>query len=116
MTIKVKRAYEPPAPEDGIRALVDRHWPRGVRKDQLALREWTKEIAPSRDLISWFGHNPARWDEFQQRYAQELDRPEAQATLDQLRAWAQSGQLTLVYGARDQKHNNAVVLAQYLQR
>jgi len=108
----LKRAYEPAGSGDGARVLVDRLWPRGVRKADAALDEWMKEIAPSTELRKWFGHDPARWDEFQRRYRAELARqPEA---LDRLRALAKAGVVTLVYSAHDEAHNDAVVLRQVL--
>lgn len=110
--IRLRRAYEPAGPRDGRRVLVDRIWPRGVSKDEAAIDEWLKEIAPSDELRKWFGHDPARWDEFRTRYFAELDaRPELVA---QLRAWADGHLVTLVYGAHDEAHNNAVALKEYL--
>lgn len=114
MSIRLKRAYDPPEPGDGKRFLVDRLWPRGVKKEDLALDGWLKEVAPSNELRHWFGHDPARWDEFRQRYAQELDALDPAALRPLLDA-ARSGTLTLVYSARDEAHNNAVVLRDYLQ-
>ena len=110
--IKFKRAYEPPSPEDGARILIDRLWPRGVSKANAALDGWFKELAPSTDLRKWFGHDPALWEEFQRRYADEVrQQPE---TLEKLRALAREGPLTLVYGAHDEAHNDAVALRQFL--
>jgi len=110
--IHVKRAYDPPAPDDGARYLVDRIWPRGLRKDGLRLDGWLRDVAPSDALRRWFGHDPAKWDEFRRRYAAELDRrPEAWQPL--LEA-ARRGTVTLLFGARDERHNNAVALADYL--
>ncbi|MCC7547263.1 MAG: DUF488 domain-containing protein [Burkholderiales bacterium] len=110
--IRLKRAYEVPARTDGTRVLVDRLWPRGVRKEQAAIDEWVKELAPSAALRKWFGHDPERWLEFRRRYAQELSG-HAEA-LDRLRALARNGPVTLVYAARDQVHNDAVVLREIL--
>lgn len=111
--IKVKRVYEDPAPEDGRRFLVDRLWPRGLKKETLQLDGWLKEVAPSNELRRWFDHDPDRWDEFKERYATELDdKPEGWRPL--LEA-AQLGDVSLVYAARDQEHNNAVALQAYLQ-
>jgi uncharacterized protein YeaO (DUF488 family) len=110
--IRIKRAYEPPAKADGARVLVDRLWPRGVTKDALAIEHWTKEIGPSDALRRWFGHDPARWAEFRRRYIAELAKQTV--LLDELRGFARSGVLTLVYGARDDAHNNAVVLREAL--
>ncbi|GAB1717434.1 MAG: protein of unknown function DUF488 [Nitrobacter sp.] len=110
--IKLKRVYEPPAKSDGTRILVDRLWPRGLRKADAAVDQWIKDIAPSTELRKWFGHDPARWQEFRQRYADEIhEHPEQ---LDELRACARSGRITLVFGAHDEAHNNAVVLRDIL--
>lgn len=110
--VAVKRAYEPAAPEDGRRVLIDRLWPRGLSRDKAAIDLWLKEIAPSTALRQWFGHDPARWAEFQRRYRAELDaNSEAVARLD---AIISAGKTTLVYGARDEAHNDAVALAAYL--
>ena len=109
----VKRIYEPPASDDGQRVLVDRIWPRGVSKQHAALTLWLKDIAPSDDLREWFGHEPARWAEFQNRYRAELDgNSDAVA---ELRALLSEGRVTLLYGAHDEAHNNAVALAGYLR-
>jgi uncharacterized protein YeaO (DUF488 family) len=111
--IKIKRAYDPPARGDGKRFLIDRLWPRGVKKETLRLDAWLKEVAPSDALRRWFGHDPAKWDEFQRRYFAELDaRPDAWHPI--LRA-AQRGNVTLIYGARDTEHNDAVALKAYLE-
>lgn len=111
--IKIRRAYEEPGPEDGRRFLVDRLWPRGVKKEALQVEGWIKEVAPSDELRRWFDHDPERWDEFKQRYAAELDeRPEQWRPL--LEA-AREGDVTLVYATRDEEHNNAVALRAYLQ-
>jgi len=109
----IKRAYEPPAPEDGERILIDRLWPRGVSKERAAIDEWMKELAPSTELRRWFGHDPAKWDEFRKRYRAELA-----AQRDALHALAKRGarkRITLVYGARDEEHNDAVVLREVLE-
>ena len=104
----LKRAYEPPDRADGTRILVDRLWPRGVSKAQARLDEWIKDVAPSAELRTWFGHDPERWDEFRRRYRAELAAsPE---TLKELRRRARGGRITLVYSARDEIHNDAVVL------
>lgn len=113
--LSIKRVYAAPSPQDGTRVLVDRYWPRGLSKEQAALTRWLKEVAPSRELIAWFRHDPARWEEFQQRYRAELHSdPAAQEGIDWL--CRQEGPLTLLYGARDERHNNAVALAAYLQQ
>ncbi len=106
--VKLKRAYEPAAASDGTRVLINRLWPRGVSKDAAAVDLWLKELAPSTELRKWFGHDPARWAEFQQRYTAEvLAHPQ---TFEQLRDLARQGPVTLVYSAHDEQHNDAVVL------
>ena len=108
--VRLKRAYEPPARDDGARILIDRLWPRGMTKKAAAIDEWFKDIAPSTALRQWFGHDPARWQEFRRRYADEVrQNPEH---LDKLRARARQGPITLVFSARDEVHNDAVVLRQ----
>lgn len=110
--IQLKRVYEPAAPEDGWRVLVDRVWPRGMHKEQVAADAWLKDVAPSTKLRQWFGHERAKWEEFRQRYALELDaNPDAVAPLV---AAAKSGRLTLLYAARDAECNQAVALRAYL--
>lgn len=106
--IKLKRAYEKPEAADGTRVLVDRLWPRGVKKVDAAIDQWMKELSPSTGLRNWFGHDPARWNEFRERYAAELSQHPDQ--LRQLRALAREGTVTLVYSAHDEEHNNAVAL------
>jgi len=112
--VSVKRVYLPPDPADGCRVLVDRLWPRGLSKDKAQIDHWLKALAPSDALRKWFGHEPARWDEFRRRYFAELDdQPEA---LEPLRALLkQEKKLTLLFGARDEAHNNAVALKEYLR-
>ena len=111
--IRLKRAYDPPAASDGARILVDRLWPRGLRKDAAALTAWLKDIAPSPELRKWFSHDPARWAEFSRRYRAELSaNGEAVA---QLRAYMKSGPVTLLYAAHDAEHNHARVLAEHLR-
>jgi len=106
--VRLKRAYESPSANDGTRVLVDRLWPRGVAKADAAVDVWLKDLAPSTALRKWFGHDPARWPEFRQRYAEELrQHPEL---FDQLRELARAGPVTLVYSAHDELHNDAVVL------
>lgn len=106
--IRLKRAYEPAESEDGTRILIDRLWPRGVSKADAALDDWAKQLAPSTELRKWFNHDPARWAEFQQRYRAELR--EQTAELERIRALARKAPVTLVYSARDEAHNDAVVL------
>jgi uncharacterized protein YeaO (DUF488 family) len=113
-SIQIRRIYDPPTPEDGYRVLLDRIWPRGVTKEQARLDAWAKEIAVSSELRRWFGHDPARWDEFRRRYRTELEAPERQPVLDALLRRARQGTITIVYAARDKQHNNAVVLAELL--
>ena len=109
--IGLRRAYDPPEPDDGYRVLVDRLWPRGVRREALGLDEWCREIAPSPELRRWFGHDPARWAEFRSRYTAELHGNEHVTRLADL---ARSGQVTLVYAAADPDHNHALVLRDVL--
>jgi len=110
--VKLKRAYEPPAASDGTRILIDRVWPRGVDKANAAIDQWDKSIAPSTMLRNWFGHDPARWQEFRRRYTNEIRGHREQ--LDELRARAQSGRITLVFAAHDKIHNHAIVLRDIL--
>jgi uncharacterized protein YeaO (DUF488 family) len=110
--VQLKRAYEAPAADDGTRVLVDRLWPRGIKKTDAAIDEWIRGIAPSTALRKWFGHDSARWPEFQRRYRSELRQYPAQ--LARLRTLAQRGRVTLAFSARDEAHNNAVVLKDLL--
>jgi uncharacterized protein YeaO (DUF488 family) len=112
LDIRLKRAYESPAASDGTRVLIDRLWPRGVTKEIAAIDHWVRDIAPSTELRRWFGHDVARWGEFRHRYSAELRRHVDR--LDELARLARSGTLTLVFSARDEGHNNAVVLRQVL--
>ena len=110
--VTIKRAYEPPSPDDGTRVLVDRLWPRGVKKAGAGISQWMKEIAPSNELRKWFGHDPGRWEEFRRRYKAELRQK--RELVAQLRELAKLGPLTLVYSAHDAAHNQAVVLRETL--
>ena len=110
--VRIKRAYEDPAPSDGHRILVDRVWPRGRSREVLGLDAWIPEAGPSTALRKWFGHDPARWEEFRRRYREELRGSEALAVLQ---TWTKRGPVTLVYGARDETHNQAVVLQELLR-
>lgn len=110
--IKLKRAYEPATSDDGTRILIDRLWPRGVRKADAAIDEWMKEIAPSTALRKWFGHEPERWPEFRRRYRSEIEQHSEQ--FQRLRALGQRGRITLVFSAHDEAHNDAVVLKEML--
>lgn len=115
-TFRIKRIYEPAAPDDGFRVLVDRLWPRGLSKQAARVDLWAREIAPSKELRQWFGHDPSRWDEFRRRYAQELEQPEQSAALAALRqALAPHARVTLLFAAHDQAHNNAVALLPHLR-
>ncbi len=108
MKIRIKRVYEKPDKDDGIRILVDRLWPRGLTKEKAGIDLWLKDIAPSAELRKWFGHDPEKWDEFRKRYRNELEEDQDQVALlkDQIR----KGMVTLVFGAKDEEHNQAVVL------
>ena len=114
--ILLKRAYDPAGGRDGYRVLVDRLWPRGVRKTDLQLDEWLKDVAPSPELRRWFGHDPARWREFAARYRRELREHPAANALAELVRVASVRTVTLVYGARDETHNGAVVLRAEIER
>jgi uncharacterized protein YeaO (DUF488 family) len=111
--IQIKRVYDPPAKDDGKRFLVERLWPRGMKKEALHMVAWCKNTAPSAELRRWFGHDPAKWKEFQRQYQAELadDRAAWQPLLDA----AKQGNITLLYSAHDTEHNNAVVLKSYLE-
>ncbi len=113
--LKLKRIYNQPDPDDGRRYLVDRIWPRGVRKTDASLDEWLKVLAPSAELCKWFNHDPARWEEFQARYQRELDAPERREILDRLAREIEAGDVTLLYGAKDEQRNQAVVIRQALE-
>ncbi len=113
MPIRVKRAYAPATKRDGTRYLVDRMWPRGVKKDALSIEAWLKELGPSTELRKWFGHDPARWAEFKKRYFKELGRKEE--LWGPIRSAARKHTVTLVYGARDEEHNQAVALREFLE-
>jgi uncharacterized protein YeaO (DUF488 family) len=110
--VRLKRAYEPPLAEDGTRILVDRLWPRGVAKVDAKLDRWIKDVAPSTELRNWFGHDPDRWTEFRRRYRAELKKQGA--ILAELRRQARNEPITLVYSAKDEAHNDAVVLRNVL--
>jgi uncharacterized protein YeaO (DUF488 family) len=114
--IRLQRAYDAPTPDDGYRVLVDRVWPRGRSKEELRLDAWARDLGPSTHLRKWFGHDPVRWAEFQERYHTELADPDRARALDALAAQARTGPVTLVYGARDREHNQARVIADELER
>jgi uncharacterized protein YeaO (DUF488 family) len=111
MKINIKRVYEAPAQADGTRILVDRLWPRGLTKEKAAIDIWLKEIAPSTELRKWFAHEPAKWAEFIKRYRHELKENNEQVLL--LKAQLKKGPVTLVYGAKDKEHNEALVLKEH---
>jgi len=112
MTIEIKRIYEPAARTDGVRVLVDRIWPRGIKKDDAKIDLWLKEVAPTTSLRRWFDHRPERWDRFRERYVAELSNS---PSLAELRNLAKKKRVTLIYSARDADHNQAVVLAEHLK-
>jgi uncharacterized protein YeaO (DUF488 family) len=114
--LQLRRIYEPRQVADGCRVLVDRIWPRGMTREAAAIDHWMKELGPSTDLRTWFGHRAERWQEFARRYRAELAGPAAQPFLQQLAALAAAGPLTLVYSARDPEHNQAVVIAAVLRQ
>jgi uncharacterized protein YeaO (DUF488 family) len=110
--IRLKRVYESSSPEDGLRVLVDRLWPRGLTKERAAVDVWAKELAPSTELRKWFGHDPAKWRQFQSRYRKELH--ENKHAVQALKRDIKGRTVTLVYGARDEEHNEALVLKDVL--
>jgi len=112
----LKRVYDPPQPKDGARVLVDRLWPRGLKKEDAAIDLWAKDLAPSNELRKWFGHRPDRWEEFQSSFREELKRPEALEQLEALRDLAHKIRVTLLYAARDETMNNAVVVRDVLRK
>lgn len=114
MKVAIKRVYEEPKESDGTRILVDRLWPRGLTKEKARVDLWLKEVAPSTELRKWFGHDPKKWTEFQARYAQELKSHGEQVAA--LKQEAARGPVTLLYGAKDEEHNEAAVLQKILQR
>ncbi|HEY6375766.1 MAG TPA: DUF488 family protein [Edaphobacter sp.] len=112
MKLTIKRVYDEPGKDDGIRILVDRLWPRGLSKEKAHIDLWLKEVAPSAGLHKWFVHNPAKWTEFKVRYRAELKHKEEQLSV--LKQAIAKGQITLLYGARDKQHNEAIVLQELL--
>ncbi|HYY35908.1 MAG TPA: DUF488 domain-containing protein [Candidatus Binatia bacterium] len=113
MSIRVKRIYDEPSKADGRRVLIDRVWPRGLTKEEAQIDDWLKEIAPSARLRKWFGHDPARWEEFKKRYAKELT--DQRDRVEQLARAATKRKVTLLFGAKDVDHNNAVALKEYIE-
>ena len=114
--IQLKRAYEPRDPKDGHRVLIDRLWPRGIKKQELAFDEWLKDLAPRAEIRKDFGHDPTRWRSFVSAYKKELRSPQARKLIEKLARQAVEQTLTLLYGSRDEKHNNAVVLKDVLEK
>lgn len=108
--LRIKRVYDPPAPDDGKRILVDRIWPRGLSKEEAKIDEWRNELAPSTELRKWYSHDPAKWDEFRHRYYAELERTGALAQLSEIAAQAEHENITLVFAASDEEHSNAAFL------
>jgi uncharacterized protein YeaO (DUF488 family) len=113
--VRIRRVYDAVGPGDGARVLVDRVWPRGLRTDAVQADDWAKDVAPSTELRRWFGHDPDKFAEFRTRYRAELDTPTGRAALDQLRALADRGRVTLLTATRDVAHSHAAVLAELLQ-
>lgn len=114
-SVQIKRAYDEPGPEDGLRVLIDRLWPRGISKENLKHDLWLKDLAPSTELRQWFGHKPERWDEFRQKYTDELKSEQSRGYIDKIFSAAGGRGITLVYGAHDTEHNQAVVLADFMR-
>lgn len=111
----MRRAYDPPTRNDGYRVLVDRLWPRGVSKADLAIDEWNRDVAPSDELRRWYGHRPERWDEFRERYRRELEQRAAREAITALAERARKRRVTLVFGARDAEHSQAAVLRELIE-
>ena len=112
--LKIKRAYEDKEAGDGKRILIDRLWPRGVRKDEAGIDEWLKELAPSTELRRWFGHVPAKWEEFKRRYKKELAAPEKIQLMENIAHTAKRADITLIYSARDRDHSDVKVLEELI--
>lgn len=116
MKVDIRRVYDAPEGDEGLRVLVDRLWPRGVRKDELQYDLWEKDIAPTPALRKWFGHSPERWEEFHDKYRKELAQPQVQERLKAIVKEAGKRKITLLYGARDPDHNHVLILAQTLRK
>ncbi len=112
--VQIKRAYEPASKTDGARFLVERLWPRGIKKEALPLDDWLKDVAPSTELRQWFHHDPAKWQQFRKRYSRELD--ENPGPWERLLSRARRGRVTLVYSSHDEEHNNAAALKEFLEQ
>jgi uncharacterized protein YeaO (DUF488 family) len=115
MPVNIRRAYDKPGARDGVRILVDGLWPRGLNKADLKINAWEKSIAPSRELRSWYGHDPEKWPEFRKRYRKELKEAPRKEVLDRLISMARKGTLTLVFGARDADRSNAAVIGEVIR-
>jgi len=113
--VRLKRVYDERSPDDGVRVLVDRVWPRGIGRAQAAIDEWLRDLGPSTELRKWFNHDPGRWEEFKARYRAELSAPEQRLRLEHLRDLARKQPLTILYGAKDREHNQAVVIAEEIE-
>jgi uncharacterized protein YeaO (DUF488 family) len=111
--LKIKRVYDPPSSADGKRILIDRLWPRGLRKEDAHIHEWRKDVAPSSELRRWFGHDPEKWDEFRERFFKELQGK--QGAVDVIVGLAQNGTVSLMYGSKEERFNNAVALKEYIE-
>jgi uncharacterized protein YeaO (DUF488 family) len=111
--VKIKRVYDPPSHTDGRRLLVDRLWPRGLKKEGSRIDEWIKDVAPSTELRSWFSHDPGKWIEFKKRFFKELDRKKD--LIDRIASAARKGTITLLYGSKEERYNNAVALKEYVE-
>jgi uncharacterized protein YeaO (DUF488 family) len=111
--IKIKRVHEPPSPDDGKRILIDRLWPRGLKKEEAHVGEWMKDIAPSSDLRKWFGHDPAKWSGFKRRFFKELQGKQEQ--IDRIADSAGKGPVTLLFGSKEERFNNAAALKEYIE-
>ena len=113
--VQIKRAYSQPIPNDGVRILVDRVWPRGCTKEHLQLDAWRKDLAPSTALRKWFGHDPRKWVEFSVRYRKELQQPELRSAIDELAKLARTQRITLVFSAKSTTQNQAVILKELIE-
>lgn len=113
--VRIRRIYDQPEPDDGVRVLVDRIWPRGISKETARLQEWAKDVAPSTELRRWYGHDPGKFEEFRRRYLTELGQPQPRAAVDRIRALAADGPVTLLTATRDVPHSQAAVLADHLR-
>ncbi len=113
--IRIRRIYEKPGPDDGFRVLIDRLWPRGLRKADAKVDLWAREAAPSTALRQWFGHRDERWEEFRRRYFEELDSPKARESVRAILERVRSGDVTILFGAKNERHNNAVAFREYLE-